>query len=484
MTVSSVLRDFFIICEVVLFYNLLICVHELGHFWAARWRGLVVERFAIWMGPALWKKRINGVEYCLGTVPIGGYVALPQMAPMDAIEGKGESAGELVNHPPISPLDKVIVAAAGPLASFGFALFCAIFVWWLGRPVTEGDATTIIGYVEKGSPAAEGGLQVGDRIVRIDGHPITRFTGMGSDAVVWRIVSSEDDTLHIEVDRDGQILDKVLRPTREPRKFFQRPSLPSIQIAPAVIPMIGKVLTNSPADRVGLRAGDQILAVDGQKMYHPSGINAYILDHPDRELLLTIRRAGQNLQVSVRPELPTNGDHPYLGIAFNPDGVTHLDHPRPWEQVVASVDAMVKSIGAIISPRTHIGPQHLSGPVKIMHVYYTMFEADQPWLRILWLSVLVNINLAVLNMLPIPVLDGGHIAMAILEKIRGKPHNVRVLEYIMTACVTLVLGYIVYVSFYDLQDLPFLQKQVAPPPDLKFSAPAGSSAVNTKSVQP
>src|SRR6476659_6749012 len=110
-----ILKVFFILLEVLLLFNLLIFVHELGHFLAARWRALKEDRFAIWFGKPIWKKRFNGVEYALGTIPAGGYVSLPQMATMEAIEGKSESSGQQL--PPISPLDKIIVAVAGPLFS-------------------------------------------------------------------------------------------------------------------------------------------------------------------------------------------------------------------------------------------------------------------------------------------------------------------------------------------------------------------------------
>src|SRR2546422_233050 len=128
----SVLKVIFIFLEVLLLFNLLIFVHELGHFLAARWRGLRVDRFAIWFGKPIWKKKINGVEYALGTIPAGGYVSLPQMATMEAIEGKSESSGQPL--PPISALDKIIVAVAGPLFSFLLAFFFAVIVWQIGKP--------------------------------------------------------------------------------------------------------------------------------------------------------------------------------------------------------------------------------------------------------------------------------------------------------------------------------------------------------------
>src|SRR5215469_10188968 len=131
----SFLKIVFVFLEVLLLFNLLIFVHELGHFLAARWRGLKIDRFAIWFGKPIWKKKINGIEYALGTIPAGGYVALPQMATMEAIEGKGESSGKPL--PPISPLDKIIVAVAGPLFSFLLALFFAVVVFVVGRPVND-----------------------------------------------------------------------------------------------------------------------------------------------------------------------------------------------------------------------------------------------------------------------------------------------------------------------------------------------------------
>src|SRR5438874_7183279 len=173
----SILKPVFIAIEVLLLFNLLIFVHELGHFLAARWRGLKIDRFAIWFGKPIWMTKINGVEYALGSIPAGGYVSLPQMATMEAIEGKGESAGKPL--PPISALDKIIVAFAGPLFSFLLALAFAVVVMVVGRPVSEAEMTTVIGYVEKDGPADKVGLRPGDRIVEIDDQPVSKFFGMG-----------------------------------------------------------------------------------------------------------------------------------------------------------------------------------------------------------------------------------------------------------------------------------------------------------------
>src|ERR1051326_7659033 len=140
VTRIHILKVIFILLDVLALFNLLIFVHELGHFLAARWRGLKVERFAIWFGKPIWKAKIKGVEYALGCIPAGGYVSLPQMATMETIEGKAESSSQPL--PPISALDKIIVAFAGPLFSFLLALAFAVVVMVVGRPVRLEEHTS------------------------------------------------------------------------------------------------------------------------------------------------------------------------------------------------------------------------------------------------------------------------------------------------------------------------------------------------------
>src|SRR5919205_1226513 len=200
--VLHIARVVFILLEVLVLFNLLIVVHEVGHFLAARWRGLYIEKFGIWFGKPLWKKTINGVQYSLGSLPFGGFVALPQLAPMDIIEGKADL--DRAKLPRISALDKIIVAFAGPLFSFLLAVLFAVIIWIIGRPVSESEATTVIGYVVPDSPAAEAGLKPGDKILSIDSHPVRRFGGMGDDSISWRIVRSEGDKIDIAIQRDGE----------------------------------------------------------------------------------------------------------------------------------------------------------------------------------------------------------------------------------------------------------------------------------------
>jgi regulator of sigma E protease len=468
----SVLKPVLIAIEVLLLFNLLIFVHELGHFLAARWRGLKVDRFAIWFGKPIWKKKINGVEYALGTIPAGGYVSLPQMATMEAIEGKSESSGQPL--PPISALDKIIVAFAGPLFSFLLAIAFAFVVMVVGRPVSDTETTTTIGYVIKGGPADEAGLRPGDRILSVDGKPVSKFSGMG-DSVMWRIVRSEGEVLPIKVARVENGVTNILTfnpaPTKEPTKIWERKSLRKIQIAPAHNLIVGDLATNGPAMTAGLKTGDLIKTVDSIKFYNLNGVEDYVETRTNEAVVLSCERDGRPFEVTVKPEIPLSppDSKASLGILSWDDKLS-LSHPGAIEQVTASVNAMLDTFGALFARHSDIKPQHLGGAVKIMDVYARLFSSEEGWRLALWFSVLMNVNLALLNMLPIPVLDGGHIVLAIVEGIRRKPISHRVISVIQTGCAAALIMFMVYIAFYDVQDLPWKRgKDKDKPADVRFA---------------
>jgi regulator of sigma E protease len=447
----QLLKIIFVVFEVVVLFNLLIFVHELGHFLAARWRGLKVDRFAIWFGKPIWKKTIGGVEYALGSIPAGGYVSLPQMAPMELIEGKTDAPAEPLPH--ISALDKIIVAVAGPLFSFGLAVAFACVVSVVGRPVSEAEGTTTIGYVLKDGPAFKAGLQPGDVFQTIDGQPVTKFSGIGS-SVMWRIVSSEGATIPITIKRGDQTLSFDIAPMHEETKPWQRKSLRKIEIGPAQVARPATFFSNSPAVAAGLKAGDDILAVNGQKLYSPEQLDDYINDHGTNLAELTIRRDGKQLAISVVPEKPLNSptNLPSLGI-YEWDSNSHLAYPNPISEITASVGAMFDTFNALFSHKSDIRPQHLGGAVKILSIYYMLFQDEDGWRQAIWFSVIMNVNLALLNMLPFPVLDGGHIMLALIESIRRRPVSAKILNYLQSACAMALIGYMLYIAFYDVQDL-------------------------------
>ncbi len=478
----AILKVVGIAIEVVLLFNLLIVVHELGHFAAARWRGLKVEKFAIWFGKPLWSKTIGGVEYRLGSIPAGGFVAIPQLAPMDAIEGGcDEKAEEL---PLAKPLDKIIVALAGPAASLGLAFLFACVVFVVGRPVSEAETTNVIGYVVEGGPAAKAGLQPGDKILSVNGHRITRISGMGrmSDTLAWNVATSDAPIIPIHFERHGKERMVEVEPIAEPSSGWRRKNLRQIQVAPAMTPMVARVIPNSPAEAAGLKSGDLVVAADGQKLFSPIPLAELLSNKKGAPVTLTVRRGGKhgaNFTAEITPRIPDGQTVPRIGIEWDQRGLITLSHPRPLSQIKSSLLTMWETISAVTAPRSEISVQQLSGPVGIMRIYYLLFQSPLGWQLALWFSVVLNVNLAVMNLLPLPVLDGGHVLLALIEWFLGHPIHQKTLEIVQSGFAMLLIGTMLYISFFDIGDA-FFGKKSALPADkaetMSFSTPATPAA--------
>jgi len=460
----KILNSLLIVLEVLFIFNLLIVVHELGHFLAARWRGLVIDEFGIWFGTPLWRKKIGDVWFSLGSIPAGGFVKLPQLAPMEAIEGETEEREAPL--PPIRPLDKIIVALAGPVFSFLLAVVMAGVVWAVGKPVHEFDQTTTIGYVKPGGPAERAGLLPGDRILEVDGKPVDRFTGP-LHSVTWRIVRSEGETIAFKIDRDGKVLTLDSGWERETSPGWKRKSLRKVYIGPRLNPSVGKITPKSPAAEAGFQDGDLVTAVNETPILDLTKFYDVLEKTAGAPAKITVRRGEESKTLTLSVPAPADSTkNPVLGIAW---GRLTLTHPSPTEQVADAVMTIRNMLDALLSPKSDVKAQHFSGPVGILKAYYNLFESEQGWRLALAFSVFFNVNLALFNMLPFPVLDGGHIALAILESVRRKPIGGRFLEGVQTACAITVMCFLAYVTFFDVSD--FFSGKKAPQP-----APASQAA--------
>ena len=214
---------------------------------------------------------------------------------------------------------------------------------------------------------------------------------------------------------------------------------------------------------------DRLTGFDGQRIYSPIALSAYVETHGGTPISFAVERNGQPLTLSVTPQTLPNERVPRIGIAWDTSGRMSIAHPNPIEQVYNSVTSTLDTIGAVASPKSDVKLQHLSGPVGIIRIYYLLFETDRGWQLALWFSVILNVNLAILNMLPIPVLDGGHIVLALVEAVRRKPVNMRVLEIIQTGCAVLIIGYIAYISFFDVGDLIGEKREASETPAARAS---------------
>ena len=400
------------------------------------------------------------------------------MATMESIEGKSETPVEQL--PNVSPLDKIIVAVAGPLFSFLLALVFAVVVWQVGKPSNEADGTTTVGWVEPAGPAAKAGLRAGDTILEVDGQPVHHFAPTSADSVTWRIVTSTGTNIAIKFLRDGKENTVYAVPIHLATHWYERKSLRKIIVVPASKATIGEVASNSPAALAGLKVGDEVVALDGKKIYHPQSVmdsEAGMSNGIVRPLVLTIRRGTEQFDktvLAVKPTLETSpptffqkicyglhlakqiplpSPHPLLGVTvWIGDTNVLLVHPSPWEQIQVSGSQIFSTFGALFNKKGEIGVQQLGGAVMIARVYSNLFQDEDGWRRVLWFSVILNVNLALLNMLPLPVLDGGHITLSLIEWIRRRPVHAKFLEWIQTGFAALLITFMIYIAFFDAGD--------------------------------
>jgi regulator of sigma E protease len=246
--------------------------------------------------------------------------------------------------------------------------------------------------------------------------------------------------------------------------------------------VIGNVASNSPAALAGLKRMDEVLEVNGQKLFHPGGLADYMEAHPEAKTLrLRTRRVDRERHSTnefvalVTPQVPTTSTNgqPRVGIGWDlSGGLMTIARPGVEEQIRTSVEAMFNTFSALFSRKTKVKAQHMGGAVKILNIYYILFKSEHGWQQAIWFSVIMNVNLALLNLLPLPVLDGGHITLALVEAVRRKPVNIRFLQILQTSCAVLIIGFMLYIMFYDVQDLswPF-GKKPEQPVEMKFSPP-------------
>ncbi len=450
----TILTNLLFIFAVVMVFNFIIFIHELGHFWAAKWRGMKVDRFQIWFGKPIWKKTVGGVQYGLGSIPFGGFVSLPQMAPMEAIEGKSLDENEKPLAP-ISPLDKIIVAFAGPLFSFLLAVACAIVVSKTGLLEAPPNSTQI-GYVEAGSPAEQAGLQVGDVITEISGETPVSFDGK-FDAVASMIALSSGEEIEIKVKRNGkEIITKSGYTIPEKRNLLERKGLRQIGIAPFELVYIGSVMANSPAELAGLKKGDKLMSINDEPITSFLQVNN-LTKGAEEALKYTYEREGEAGSAMIKPEfpdLPEGFDRRLIGITYMPFMRSEIftSYPSVPDQLKESGTFMWKSIKAVADSKTSVGVEQMSGPIGMGRSMFSIIRSEGGIQRLLWFLVIININLAILNLMPFPVLDGGHIVMAIFEWITRKPVPMKVLEYVQSGFVLLIMSMFLYITLKDTMD--------------------------------
>jgi len=402
--------------------GVLVTFHELGHFVIARWSGVTVVRFSIGFGKPFWSRRDkHGTEFALAYIPLGGYVRMLDEYEPGTIQYQRRPGDVAYNQ--LGVWWRIAIAFGGPLANF----LLAILVYWVLFVVGSTSYAPILGDVPEQSPIGRAGLASDEEVIAIDGEPTptwqqvnmalaARLGDTGSIEITTARPGSQDrHTAYVPIDQWHIGAD-------EPDLFG------SLGIQPALPAFIAQVLPDSPAERAGLREWDRIESVDGQAVASWNDWVDLIQRAPGRTLSVRVERAGQMLDIAVTPAVHTAADGSesgYLGVAAYTNEVRYgaLEAvPRSltetWGKTVLTLGLLKKMVVGQVSMK------NLSGPITIAKVAGDSVRSG--WRYFLGILALLSISLGVLNLLPIPILDGGHILFCGAEALTGKPVSERV----------------------------------------------------------
>ncbi len=426
-------------------------VHELGHYLAARWRGMYAPRFSIGFGPKIWSwTDRHGTEFMLSWIPLGGYVALPQLADMGELEGgDGQEARKL---PPVGYLDKVIVAVAGAVFNLLLAGLLGSVLWAAGQDVAVGSQRTEIGYVLKTmkrsdgttvpSPASVAGLRAGDVIVSIDGSKVRVWNDV-LKALVYGSGRADDGqrTAEFVIERDGKPLSLTLHPELATKGRMRR-----VGIARADTVYVDTVKAESPAAKAGFLPGDKILAVDDIAVRSFTTLDELLAADAQREHRVSVQRTAGTATFTV-PAGALSKDMEEWGAEWRTD-IVHI-RANPVAQVWNQISDSLTTLWTVINPNTDVRAKDMGGALEIMRQF--VFAADDGILTLIYFVLLINVALAVFNLMPIPVLDGGHVVFATIAKLRGKPLPLNIVGGVQTVFLVLLLTLMLYVGTNDVR---------------------------------
>ncbi len=431
--------------------GILVAVHEFGHFWVARQLGVKVLRFSIGFGRPLWSRtgKVDGTEYALGSIPLGGYV---KMLEDDGSEPP-EEAKRAFNRQGL-PVRAAIVLA-GPAFNFLFAIVAYAIVFGMG--VT--GLKPVIGDVVPGSLAEQAGLQAGDEIVAIDGRPNQIWrenrlylfnSALKQDAVAITVADDAGAERNIEIDFSNL-------PAREVDSLLLEKAVGVRSWAPPVPAAIGEVVPDNPAALAGLEVGDEVVAVDGTPVSDWVGLVEYIQPRFEKSVIFSVLRDGQNIDLEIVPVRFDTEQGPIGRIGVRP---ALIDYPESMQVRLRSgpIEALgqgventwmmsnltVKMLWRML--KLEVSPKNISGPITIAK--YAGRTARRGFESFITFLAVVSISLGVLNLLPIPVLDGGHLLYYIVEAIKGGPLSDRMMEWTQQIGI-LMLGALMCLAFYN-----------------------------------
>ena len=451
MTILSYLLAFLVAIGV------LVAVHEYGHFWMARRMGIRVLRFSIGFGKALWERKgADGTEYAIAAIPLGGYVKL-----LDEREGPVDPAIAAQAYNRKSPWTRIAVLLAGPLANFLFAVAAYWVLFVAGIPALK----PVLGDVEPDSTAARAGLRAGDEIVAV-GATETGTREAAVLALLDELMNGRPIELGVR-DESGDTRRAVLEIDGDRRALTEPGALlPGLGFDfwyPVVPARVGKVMPGSPAERAGLREGDQIAAVNGEPVADFTALVGRVQPKPGVTLDFTVERVGQTLTVPVEVEAQREGERLVGRIGVQPaspgelpEGMRTLERYGPLGALARATDKTwdmsVLTVRMLWNVATgDVSVKNLSGPINIAE--YAGFSARQGILAFLSFLAIVSVSLFVLNLLPIPILDGGQIVYQLAELAKGSPLSDRAQAVGQLIGILVLLVLLSFAFYNDLSRL-------------------------------
>jgi regulator of sigma E protease len=422
--------------------GVLVFVHELGHFLMARWHGVRVLTFSLGFGPKILKVKRGDTEYAISAIPLGGYV---KMAGENPEEQRSGSPDEFLSK---TKWQRFQILIMGPAMNVALAILLLWVVLLQGDqvPVYE-DQPVVIGLVNDDAPAARVGLRPGDLITQVNGEEIPTwnefFTSIGT---------KPDRDVQLTVVRDGREQRITVRP--QPQTRFE---VGDIGVLPDVYPSIESVFPGDPAEKAGLQGGDKILAVNGKRVVFSRHVQEAIAQNAGKSMDFRIQRAGQEQTVAVVPK--TQGSGGWIGIRILNE--TRTFTPGPLQAFGLSVERNVQSAGLIMKTLWGLitgetSPKQLMGPVGIAQLSGDSARAG--WVVLFGMMAMISLNLGLLNLMPIPVLDGGHILIMGLETIARRDFSIQVKEKMFLAGFVLLMALMVTVIYNDLTRISWIER--------------------------
>ena len=438
---QEILGKVWVVAVVIAFFGVTVFVHEFGHFVVARLCGMVVEVFSIGFGPALWKKRVRGVTYKIGVIPFGGYVALPQLDPtsMAAIQGTEDDAGS-EPLPRVSPWLKILVSMAGAAGNIVLAVLLAWIVYWVGMPATTASQDTVIGYVDTNCVAYVNGVRIGDTIYSVNGARVAKWSDFVQEASLY-----EEVLLHL--DTPEGVRKTVSVPTDE-WEYGMRVIAGVEARGPCVVEAVAEGMS---AEQAGVTQKDVIRAFAGAEVMSPRHLIALVNAHGGEPVSMTVARVEGDEEVektfTVTPEHDPEYDRTRIGIVFATTRFTV--HPWPADQIRHHSSAIFRFLKSLVTPKkARRAARLVGGPVAIVSYYVGIINASL--MLAVWFTGFLNVNLAVINLLPLPVLDGGHIVFSLWEVVTRRPPRPKVVNVLVNLFAVLLIGVFVLLSLRDL----------------------------------